>query len=375
MGGEEADRDGDAGANRREREGRQHRRDRRREGLDVERAEGEIGELAEGNAEAEEDEEGAGGGGDPCPPAAEDITRGWHAVVAVRTVDAVPPRRLLGEDQEPDDEDDGHRELGGGGEIGALDPGRVDHRGQAVDAKILDGAEVVDDLHHRQRGADDDGRPGERQRDAEEGARGARPHRPRREIGGVRAHQEEGAAGGVDVGVEDEAQHDRRAAVGLDVGEPVVVEGGRAVEGAETLLDGAGEAEELDVAVGREIGRDRERQDQRPLEDAAAGELEMGHEPCGHEAEDARRAAHRDHEQPGVAERGRQHRRGEAIAAGEDRGDRRSGEPEDGKAHHENEQDGGDGRAPSPAGPGGVRCGERGHWGPGSMSSILPVRL
>ncbi len=85
-------------------------------------------------------------------------------------VDAVAAGPLLGEDEQGDDQHDGDGELGGAAEVRAVDPGGVDHRGEAVDAKILHGAEVVHHLHHGEGDADDQRRAAQRQGDGEEGA-------------------------------------------------------------------------------------------------------------------------------------------------------------------------------------------------------------
>ena len=247
-----------------------------------------------------------------------------------------PPCRALGEDQHGDDEHDGDRQLRRAAEVRAVDPGRVDDRRQAVDAEILHGAQIVDHFHHGERGAHHERRPADGKGDREEGAPAAGTQRARRGVRRSRLHQEEGAAGGIGIGVEHEAEHEHRTGEAADLREPVVLRGGSTGDGAQQRLGGAGEIEQFGEAVGGEVGRNGERQHQQPLEPGAAGEIVMGHEPCGHEADDAGEEADTGHQRAGVAQRDGQHAGGEAATR--PGGERRRRQPEDRQAHDQHQR-------------------------------------
>ena len=189
-----------------------------------------------------------------------------------------------------------HQQHQRGGELRRRDrlaerePGAIDAGGEGVDAEVLHRAEVGQRLHQRERHAAGDRRPGERHRDLEEAA--PRPAAQRAaDVDHAGALLEEGGAREqVDVGVEHQ-RHDRdRATERADRREPVV--GPAPVHDvAQEGLHRAGELQKVGVGVADDVGRDRERQQQRPLEDAAPGEVAHADQPGGADPD-------RDHPEP-----------------------------------------------------------------------------
>ena len=75
------------------------------------------------------------------------------------------PGQALDEDQRQDDDQHKKRKTCGAGEIGTIDPGRVDRQGQRLNAKEFGGSDIVERLHQRQARADGDRRSSEGERD------------------------------------------------------------------------------------------------------------------------------------------------------------------------------------------------------------------
>ena len=86
-----------------------------------------------------------------------------------------PARPALGGQHQQDEQHQHRGELRRRDRLAEREPGAVDAGREGVDAEILDGAEIVQRLHQRQRHAAGDRRPGERHGDLEEAAQGPRP--------------------------------------------------------------------------------------------------------------------------------------------------------------------------------------------------------
>ena len=85
--------------------------------------------------------------------------------------------------------------------------------------------------------------------------------------------------GDVDVRIEHRAHHQDRAAEAADVGEPVASRVAPAEQIAQGGLHHPGIVEQLKIGIGDDIGRDRQRQQQQPLEIAPPREAIHGDEP------------------------------------------------------------------------------------------------
>ena len=244
------------------------------------------------------------------------------------------PGETLDEDEEDDDGEHDEGELGRAGEVRLVDPGRIDRKRQRPDAEELRGADVVQRLHQGEAGADGDRRAGERQGDAEEdlaapGAEGAR-----RLDEADRLHQEEGAGREVDVRVEDEAEKQDGAAEGADLRQAEILRARNAEDGADRRLHRPDRVEDVEIGVGDDVGRHGERQEQRPVEDAPAGEVVGRHQPGGAGAD-----RDDDDADAGKEKRRRRHRLGEDVfgevapdlgrAAGSDEAERDDGDEDE----------------------------------------------
>lgn len=139
-------------------------------------------------------------------------------------------------------------------------------------------------FHEGQRDAGDNRRTRQRQGHREEGA--PRPHAqcPRRLEHAARPFEEGRADKQIDVRIKHEDKHQDGAGQGPDIGKPVVT-----VPPAERLaqrrLQRADKLQEIGIDIGQDIGRHGQRQDQRPLEEAAAGKIVHGGQPGGGDAE------------------------------------------------------------------------------------------
>jgi hypothetical protein len=93
----------------------------------------------------------------------------------------------------------------------------------------------------------------------------------------------------------------------------------------------AGIVEQLEIGVGDDVGRDRERKQQQPLQQVTPGEAIHGHEPCRPGADEERQGADAGKQKRGAAKRSRQHvfdqmRPGIAARLKRDRGEGEQGQ-------------------------------------------------
>ena len=133
------------------------------------------------------------------------------------------PCELLAGKQRQHQQQHQHGELRGAFEAAAVDPGRVDRRRQRSHAEILGDADVVDRFHQHQHDARRDRRPRDRQQHAEEHAGRARAKRTSHVADIAALHQEDDAAGEIDVGVEHAGQRKRGSRRRAQVGKPVIL--------------------------------------------------------------------------------------------------------------------------------------------------------
>ena len=220
------------------------------------------------------------------------------------------PGQPLGREHQHDQAQEAQGELGRGGRAAQRVPGAVDAGDEGADLEVGDGAEIGQRLHDDEGQACGYRRPGQRQADAAEGFEGRAAQRAADLEGADRLLEEGGTGEHIDVRVEHGGEHEDRPAQRVHVGEPVVAPapaGGGAYGG----LDRAGDAQHVGVGIGQDIGRHRQRQHQRPVEEAPAREAVHGDEPGGTRPHAEREGGHAQAEQDGVAHILGQHRPGE----------------------------------------------------------------
>ena len=281
-------------------EGGRHGEERRQRGEEEtgsgERAESRVrpaapardgpgGEPAGGQEESEGERRKAGGRRQARAPAGqapgEDPTGPAGGVMVAR---AAPLPSLGGQHREHENQQHGGQLRGGPG-VAEGEPRPVDAGREGVDAVIVDRAEVAQRLHERECDAAGERRPGERQGDAGEAAPRAAAQGAPNLKRADRLVQEGGAGEQIDVRVESQREDHDGPAERADVGEPVIAP--RPAEGlAQRRLHRPGIFEHAGIGVGDGPGGKRQRQQQRPLEDRAAGEAAHGAEPCGAGADD-----------------------------------------------------------------------------------------
>ncbi len=196
------------------------------------------------------------------------------------------PRGMPFQQDQPDRDGDQHeRDLRRALAISHAVPGPVDRRRESVDAVILDGAEIGERLQQGERRAGRDGRPGQRQADAQESP----PRSVAQDAAGfeqrLRLRQERRAGCEIDIGVQDQREQERDARCRAEIGEPVIGArpSGRA---AQSALERSGEGHQVGIGVADDVGRHHEGQQQRPLQDADARETAHRDQPSGPGAED-----------------------------------------------------------------------------------------
>ena len=158
----------------------------------------------------------------------------------------------------------------------------VEHAGgQRLDGEKIDGAEIIQRFHQDKGNADDNGRTCHRQGYAPERCPGRAAEGPRRFADAGRLFEKRRTRQQVNIGVERHCHHDDRASQRADLGEPVILHCAPAEDIAQQRLYRAGEFKNIGVDIRDDIGRHRQRQDQRPFEYAPAGEVAGGDEPGG----------------------------------------------------------------------------------------------
>jgi hypothetical protein len=202
------------------------------------------------------------GGGSVQPPRDDRLAARERAVVA----------RAAAQHPLQQHERDGQRDQHGGElqrrrAVERAVPDAVDRVGHRAVVEEVDRAEVGQRLHHRQRRPGGQRRPGEREREPADRPRVAQPEAARGLERVARLLQERRAAEHVDVRVQHEREHHDRSAGGPDL---------RQLD-AECVAD-----RPLQPTVGvvlaeqhehEHVGRHRQRQHERPVEPAPAGEV------------------------------------------------------------------------------------------------------
>ena len=246
---------------------------------------GPGGEPAGRQKETERERRETGGSGERGAPTEKTMRRYAPAApggVVVARATALPT--LGGQHREHEDQQH-RRQLRRGGHIAEREPGPVDAGREGVDAIIVDRAEIAQRLHEGERDAAGEGGAGERQGDPREAAPGAAAEGAADFERANRLVEEGGAGEKIDIGVERQRQDGDGPAQRADVGEPVV-----APCPAERLpqrrLHRPGVFEHARIGVGDGPGGERQREEQRPLEDGASGEAAHGAEPGGPGADD-----------------------------------------------------------------------------------------
>ncbi len=181
-------------------------------------------------------------------------------------------------------------ELGRSRRIAEREPGAIDAGGEGAQLEIGDGTEVGQGLHHHERQSGCDRRPGQRHADAPErgerrAAQGSADLERTDRLFGERCPGQY-----IDIGVHGCGQDEDGPAERAHVGEPIVAPA-PAGEVAQHGLNRPGHLQEVRVGVGQHIGRHGQRQNQRPAQNALAGEAVHGDQPSGTRADQERARA------------------------------------------------------------------------------------
>jgi hypothetical protein len=248
-------------------------------------------EVERGRDEADQHRQRGRGGRRPGRAAAKPAR--LHGAHALRRAEAlVLPAVALEPHQRHHHEQHRAGDLRGARQVGARDPRRVDRHGERVHAEEFGGADVVERLQQRQAQAHGQRGPRERQRHAEERAAPALAQHARgfHQVRGLR--HEHGARRQVDVGVEHEAQHEDRAGHRAQVGQAELARAVEAQHPADRALHRADGMQQVEVGKGHDVGRHGQRQQQRPVQHAAPGEVVRGDEPRAAGADHQHQRAH-----------------------------------------------------------------------------------
>ncbi len=240
----------------------------------------------------------------------------------------------------------GQRDLRRTGQVRARHPGGVDRDGQRPDPEELGCADVVQRLHQRQADADRDGRPGQRQRHPPEHLAAPGPERARHldQIG--RLGQEHRPGGDVDIGVQHEAQQHDATGHRPDVGQPELARTGIAQQCPDRALDDAERMQDVEIGIGDDVGRHRQRQQQRPFQLPAAREVVGRDQPGRRGADRGDDHADADQQHGRLAQRRRQHI-GEQVRPQSGRSLQRLPRQSENR-HGDQRADDGGGRQPAP---------------------------
>ena len=188
-----------------------------------------------------------------------------------------------------------------------VEPDVEDARSQGRYREEIDGPELVQRLHERERHADRDRRACERHRDREEACDRAAPEGTARLEQPEALLEERGACKEIDVGVEHQRQHDGRSAERADFGEPVVARGRPSEHRSQRALHVARILELIGDHEREDVARDREWKQQRPGQNPAAREAVHGDQPCGRGADDDGSDRHPRHQPERVSDVYREH--------------------------------------------------------------------
>ena len=193
------------------------------------------------------------------------------------------------------------------GQAVAVEPGIVDGDGERPHAEELDRADVVQRFHQHERDARGERRPRQWQSHLPERLHGVSPQRPAHFQHAHRLRDEARSRGDVDIRIEHRAHHQDGAAEAANIREPVVPRIAPAEQTAQGGLHHPGIIEHLQIGVGDDIGRDRERQQQQPLQISPSRKAIHGDEPGGAGADQETQASYPGHQQQRAADRAGEH--------------------------------------------------------------------
>ena len=229
------------------------------------------------------------------------------------------PAIALQRDQQHDDRQHPQRNLRCARQITARHPGRIDRHRQGLHAEELGRADVVEGFQQCQRHSDRDRRAGQRQRHPPQQRATRHPERTRRIQQTAGLGQEHRARGQVDIRIQHHAQQQDAAGQRADVRQAEITRAVDAQQRTDQRLHRTKRVQQIQIGVGDDVGRHRQRQQQRPGQHAAATEIVGRHQPGAAGAQ--RRHQHADTEQQhhgiqtGARQYVRHHVRPQALAA------------------------------------------------------------
>ena len=188
-------------------------------------------------------------------------------------------------------------QLGGTGQAVEAVPGLVDRRGEGVEVEYRHRTEIGQGFHDRQGQTGANGRPRHRQRHPPERLPGALPEHPRGLHQALALGQERATGEQVDVGVENQHQHDDHTTGGAHPRQAQAA----AEPFAQQRLHRAGEIQQADEDEGQDIGGNGEGQHQRPVQPAPTRELAKAGEPGQTDAQQCHAHTDANHQRQRVA--------------------------------------------------------------------------
>ena len=216
-------------------------------------------------------------------------------------------QRQLENEQREDEEQHDASDLRRAREIVAVEPGIVDGDRERSYPEELHGADVIQRLHERKRDAGGERGPGQRQGNLPKSLGRVAPERPAHFQDADRLGDEARSGGDIHIRIEHGAHHKNGAAQAADFGEPIAPRVMPAEESAQTALHRPGIIEQLEIAIGDDVGRDRKRQEQQPLKITAPGKTIHGDEPSRPGADQERQHADARQQQQRAAQSSREH--------------------------------------------------------------------
>ncbi len=261
-----------------------------------------MDQHAGGKKKAEHHRRRAGSQGQRRAPAVQLLRR--QRPTQSRTVIARRAAIVALEPQQHEDESQhGGGQLRGDHHVAERQPRMENAGGEGLHREIGHRAEIGQRLHQRERGARCDRRARQRQRRTEKTAPGAIAGQPRRFHGAARLLEKSGTREQVDIGVQGERKHRRRAVERADFRKPVIARP-PAGQFAQRRLHRAGELQPVGIGVGHDVRGHRQRQHQRPLQRPPPGEAIGTDQPGRDDADRHHAGGHAEQQQqgaPGVA--------------------------------------------------------------------------
>ena len=189
----------------------------------------------------------------------------------------------------------------------ARGPGDIDRHRQRAHAEKLAGPDISQHLHHHQPQPNPDRRRRDRQGHPAQQHAAGRPQAARRLDCLRRLHQQRRPGAQIDIGIQREPHHQDRSPHRADIRQHQPADLGDPCNGPQRRLHRPDRVQHVHIGVGDDIGRHRQRQQQRPFQPPPPGKAEPGHQPGGSNPGDRRHHGGTGQQHRGLPQRIRQH--------------------------------------------------------------------